>query len=103
MDAFYFKQPFDTVFRRHGQRGRGHSVILSEVNLTVYQSIGEIPHIGVGGDGVILLIGNLVDFAFVLWYLAVYPLHGLVQKLGEGSVLVCFAGRLHLPESFVFS
>ena len=25
----------------------------------------------------VLLIGNLVDFAFVLWYLAVYPLHGL--------------------------
>ena len=41
-----------------------------------------------------LLIGNLVDFAFVLWYLAVYPLHGFMEQLGKGAVLVCFAGRL---------
>ena len=98
----YLKQPFDTVFRRHGERGGGHAVILSEVNLTVYQSIGEVPHIRVGGDGVILLIGNLVDFAFVLWYLAAYPLHGFVKQLGKGSVLVCFAGRLQLPEAGAF-
>ena len=53
----YADQPLDAVGRRHGHLHRVHAAVLPVVHLAVHDSITEIPHLRVRGDGCVLALG----------------------------------------------
>ena len=68
----------DAVLRRNGKLHGIHATVFPEVHLPVHDSVAEIPHIGISGDGIIFFLQFLM---LVLGDLCMKILDGSLQKL----------------------
>ena len=68
----------DAVLRRNGKLHGIHATVFPEVHLPVHDSVAEIPHIGISGDGIIFFLQFPM---LVLGDLCMKILDGSLQKL----------------------
>jgi len=85
----------DTVFCRDGNLYRVHEAVFPVVHLAIHHRIAEILHCGVGGDGFIFLLVQLLQLVGLDFRLQ--KLDGIGKLLGQIFALAGFAGAVR-PE-----
>ena len=85
----------DTVFRRDGDFHRVHEAVFPVVHLAVRNRITKVLYIGVGGDGFIFLLVQLLQLVGLDFRLQ--KLDGIGKLLGQIFALAGFAGAVR-PE-----
>ena len=85
----------DAFFRRDGDFYRVHEAVFPVVHLPIHHRIAEILHSGVGGDGAIFLLVQLLQLVGLDFRLQ--KLDGIGKLLGQIFPLAGFAGAVR-PE-----